>query len=97
MNDLKQIEVNVMSDKNKHCFYLAQYVEYRIDGNLIIFYNTLFDSVLLLPMTDKENSAEMFINGLQKGVDNIQDYICSYFSANWEEVYRVFVQKKIIE
>jgi len=90
--------VNVISNKNKRLFYLAQHVECRIDGNRIIFHNTLFDSVLLLNMTaEKHNAAEVFVDGLRKGVDNIQEYINSYFSANWEDVYKVFAQKKIIE
>ena len=97
MNEPKQTTVNVLSTKNKSRFYLAQHVDCRINDNHIIFHNTLFDSVLLLSLNSEENVAELFVDSLRNGIDNMQEFISSYFSDDWEEIYKVFVQKKIIE
>jgi hypothetical protein len=96
MNLLEQIEVNILSERNRQLFYLSQHVEYKIENNQIMFYNTLFDSVLFLTLKPNDN-AGIFVDKLKNGVDNIQAYIASYFPINSDSVYKVLIHRRVIE
>jgi hypothetical protein len=41
--------------------------------------------------------AEMFISEFANGVENIDSHIAKYFTADNREIYKLLVQKKIIE
>lgn len=50
---MHQLYSHYFSADNIGLFYLAQHVEYHIDRHEVVFYNTLFDSLLLASMKDE--------------------------------------------
>lgn len=89
-------KVNYVTVGNLKFYHLSQYVEYKIKEREIMFYNSLYDSVLFTGLKGEEE-ARYFVDELRKGVVDIQALINKCFGMNPEEVYKVLVQKKMIE
>lgn len=89
-------EVNYITIGNLKLYHLSQYVEYKIKKEEIMFYNSLYDSVLFAGLKGEEE-ARYFVDELRKGVVDIQVLINKCFGINPEEVYKVLVHKKMIE
>ncbi len=92
----KQINLTILSETNRHLFCLSPHVEYRTEQNRVLFYNSLFDSMLPLSLNTND-SADLFVDELRNGVENIQAFLTTYFPTNNDEVYKLLVHKKIIE
>lgn len=87
---------NYFSKENIGLFHLSQHVEYSVSGKDIMFYNTLFDSLLLADFNSDE-AAERFVKELERGCQDIVSLIRECFDKDAESVYTLLVQKKIIE
>jgi hypothetical protein len=70
-------------------------VEYRTEQNQILFYSTLVDVTVRLPLPD--GKAEEFAEGLIKGVENMQTWLRAYFPENSDDAYKILAHTKIIE
>ncbi|MBP3353841.1 MAG: hypothetical protein J6L02_04225 [Bacteroidales bacterium] len=87
---------NYFSKENINLYYLSQHVEYSINGKDVMFYNTLFDSLLLANFKSNE-SALRFIKELEKGIHDVLMLINDCFDKDAESIYTLLVLKKIIE
>lgn len=87
---------NYFSKENINLYYLSQHVEYSINGKDVMFYNTLFDSLLLANFKSNE-SALRFIKELEKGIHDVLMLINDCFDKDAESIYILLVLKKIIE
>lgn len=87
---------NYFNNENIGLFHLSQHVEYSVRGKDIMFYNTLFDSLLLANFKSDE-AAVRFVRELERGCQDILSLISECFDKDAESVYTLFVQKKIIE
>ena len=90
------LKVNYISEQNLDAFYLAQHVEFKASGTELWLYNSLFDSVLLASMKT-EQAVFDFVSSLENGVADIIGLIEKCFSQNPDDVFKLLVQKKIIE
>lgn len=93
---MHQLYSHYFSADNIGLFYLAQHVEYHIDRHEVVFYNTLFDSLLFASMKD-ETCARKFVSTLEKGCSNVLALISECFSKEAPAIYTLMVQKKMIE
>lgn len=87
---------NYFNSENIGLFYLSQHVEYSVKDNDVMFYNTLFDSLLLADFKSNELAVK-FVKELEKGCKDILSLIGECFDKDAESVYTLLVQKKIIE
>lgn len=87
---------NYFNSENINIFFLTQHTEYSIDGRDIMFYNTLFDSLLLANFKSAD-LALRFVKELEKGCRDIHNLISECFDKDVNKVYALLVQKKIIE
>lgn len=87
---------NYFNNENIGLFHLSQHVEYSVHGKDIMFYNTLFDSLLLANFKSDE-AAVRFVRELERGCQDILSLVSECFDKDAESVYTLFVQKKIIE
>lgn len=84
------------TNENIDLFHLSQHVEYSVNGKEVMFYNTLFDSLLLADFKSDE-SAVRFVRELEQGCHDILSLVSECFDKDAESVYTLLVQKKIIE
>jgi len=89
------IELNILSEKNRQLYSLSPHVEYKIEQNQMMFYNTLFDTAVSLTLSN--SNAEKFVDELKKGIANIQHWLAEYFPEKNNDVYKLLVHKKIME
>lgn len=87
---------NFFNKENIGLYYLSQHVEYSVNGRDIMFYNTLFDSLLLASAISDEAAAR-FVKELEKGCHDIHALIKECFDKDPESVYTLLAQKKVIE
>lgn len=87
---------NFFNKENIGLYYLSQHVEYSVNGRDIMFYNTLFDSLLLASAISDEAAAR-FVKELEKGCHDINALIKECFDKDPESVYTLLAQKKVIE
>ena len=88
------IHYNTRNNINK--YYLAQHVEWHCEGNDLVLYNTLFDSIVIAKPQSIEGGIS-FVKALENGCDDIISLIKSYFAQSPKAVYSLLVNKKIIE
>lgn len=93
---MKIIKVHYNTKDNIHRYYLAQHVEWQCAGDNLILYNTLFDSVVIAKPKGIEEGIT-FIRTLENGCSDIISLIKQAFEQPPENVYSLFVNKKIIE
>ena len=93
---MHQLYSHYFSADNIGLFYLAQHVEYHIDRHEVVFYNTLFESLLLASMKD-EACARKFVSTLEKGCSDVLTLISECFDKEAPAIYTLLVQKKMIE
>lgn len=93
MNSIK-VHYNTQDNINK--FYLAQHVEWRFTDNRLMFYNTLFDSVVFTQPGNSDGGIA-FIEILESGCEDVLLLIKQTFNQPPEAVYSLLVNKKIIE
>lgn len=87
---------NYFNKENINLFYLSQYIEYSVNGTDVIFYNTLFDSLLLAGFKSHELAVK-FVKELENGCQDILSLISECFDKDAESVYTLLVQKMVIE
>lgn len=93
---MNQIKVHYTTKENVNLFYLAQHVEWRFDDKDILFYNILFDSVVIAKPKSRQ-AGIAFVHALESGCDDVMDLIEETFDQNPQAVYSLMVNKKIIE
>lgn len=93
---MKQIYVHYNKEANINMFFLAQNVEWKFIDSDLIFYNTLFDSVLIVKPKNIELGT-FFAEKLEHGCTDVLSLIEKTFNQSPQSVYSLFVNKKIIE
>ncbi len=93
---MKQIYVHYNRETNINMFFLAQNVEWKIIDSDLMFYNTLFDSVLIVKPKNIELGT-FFVEKLEQGCTDVLSLIEKTFNQSPQSVYSLFVNKKIIE
>ena len=93
---MKIITVHYNNRTNINKYYLAQNVEWQIKDNTLLFYNTLFDSVLFAKPKSKDLGLS-FVESLENGCIDILALFEKTFDQPAESAYSLFVNKKIIE
>ena len=93
---MKIITVHYNNRTNINQYYLAQNVEWQMRDNILLFYNTLFDSVLFAK-PKSETLGLSFVEALENGCTDVLTLIEQTFDQSAESVYSLFVNKKIIE
>ena len=93
---MKIITVHYNNTDNITKHFLAQNVEWRIINTELMFYNTLFESVLV---TKPKNPGLglSFVETLENGCSDVLSLIKQTFDLPADAVYSLFVNKKIIE
>ena len=93
---MNRLYTNYFNSENIGLFYLSQHVEYTVKDSDIMFYNTLYDSLLLAALKSNE-CAVRFVRELENGSQDILALIAECFDKDAEAVYSLLVQKKVIE
>lgn len=93
---MKMITVHYNNEINLNKYFLAQNVEWQMKDNTLLFYNTLFDSVLFAK-PKSEYLGLSFVKALENGCVDILQLIEETFDQPADSVYSLFVNKKIIE
>ena len=93
---MKLVNVHYNTKNNINKYYLAQHVEWHCEGNDLVLYNTLFDSVVIAKPQSIEDGIT-FVKALENGCDDIISLIKSSFDQSAKAVYSLLVNKKIIE
>lgn len=93
---MKIITVHYYNTDNISKYFLAQNVEWRIIDTELMFYNTLFDSLLVAKPKNPDLGLS-FVKALENGCADVLSMIRQTFEQPAEAVYSLFVNKKIIE
>ena len=93
---MDRIVFHYNSVDNINKYYLAQHVEWYFKEQKLLFYNSLFDSVVITKPQSIE-AGKTFVSALERGCDNIMALIIDTYSQSAEAIYSLMINKKVIE